>query len=236
MEHIAFRQGTPLPPVVVQPPPPPALTITCDWEEFTTPEGKKYWHNSSLTVSVWEEPAEHVAYRAALRRKDKKEGKIVDPVVPPPAALSATTLGGEKKGPVEDVDDVEDEMYSDDSESERDSDEEDEEQERPYKKVKTNHPLAVTYTTREDQYKAFNDLLKAKNITHDMKWPDIAKKIEGDPRYRALETEGERRQACTEYLVNKKKTDKEEQVHPPIVKTIFFLSHFFSLLTVSPFS
>ena len=47
----------------------PETILTCDWEEFATDEGVKYYYNSKTETSVWEPPSEWVAFQAAIRRK-----------------------------------------------------------------------------------------------------------------------------------------------------------------------
>ncbi|CAM6129183.1 unnamed protein product [Calypogeia fissa] len=43
-------------------PPPPALPATCEWTEHTSPEGYKYYHNSSTQESKWEKPEELLVF------------------------------------------------------------------------------------------------------------------------------------------------------------------------------
>jgi hypothetical protein len=44
--------------VSVPTPQPPAPQLTCDWSEHTSPEGYKYYYNSTSGESKWEKPEE----------------------------------------------------------------------------------------------------------------------------------------------------------------------------------
>jgi hypothetical protein len=60
---------------------------------------------------------------------------------------------------------------------------------------------ALSYSSPEEAAEAFQDLLRSKNVNATMKLKEVQDLCSKDPRWEALKTQGEKRQALAEYQV-----------------------------------
>jgi hypothetical protein len=68
-----------------------------------------------------------------------------------------------------------------------------------------------TYATPAEAMEAFKDLLAQKHVSTTAKMKEVQDLCQSDPRWEALQTMGEKRQALAEYQTKKLKMEKEQQ-------------------------
>lgn len=59
-----------------------------------------------------------------------------------------------------------------------------------------------TYATAAEAFEAFKELLQSKNVSATAKMKEAQELCQNDPRWEALRTQGEKKQALAEYQVN----------------------------------
>lgn len=67
--------------------------VQCDWKEFTSPDGRKYYYNRVTKSSVWQMPEElKTAQALAAGVKPKAEGNSVQVCCPSPFDKTLSSL------------------------------------------------------------------------------------------------------------------------------------------------
>ncbi|KAK6939748.1 WW domain [Dillenia turbinata] len=69
----------------------------------------------------------------------------------------------------------------------------------------------LVFANKQEAKNAFKSLLESANVESDWNWEQAMRVIINDPRYTALKTLGERKQAFNEYLGQRKKLEAEER-------------------------
>lgn len=180
--------------------------IVSDWKEFTSPDGRKYYHNRKTKESRWVKPKELEDAEAAAAAAQAKA--VAAAAVAARAAAAATAAGaagatagvkaeqanGVKaepvfpSGPV--INTVEGELGKVQTKEEDDK---------------------FMYSTKEEAKDAFKELLTSKGVGSDWSWENAMRLIINDRRYKALKSLGEKKQCFNEYLQQRKKFEKEEE-------------------------
>eukprot|EP01066_Platyproteum_vivax_P015571 Platyproteum_vivax@DN6866_c0_g1_i1.p1 len=146
------------------------------WCEYTSSDGRRYYHNSKSGQSTWDKPEELKSPEERANFTPWKDYTTADGrtyYFNTETKQSVWTMPRELRKlrglPTE-------------------SDEEE-----------------VVYGSKEEARSAFKQLLEEKGITYRWKWDESAKVIQGDKRFKALETSGEKRQVFAEYIGQNKK-------------------------------
>jgi len=179
-----------------------------EWSEHETSDGRSYFFNKRTGVSTWEKPkelkskeeleenscpwTEHVAdsgrkyYYNHITQESSWD-------IPPELKALQEKEARENGG-------------TEGSKNESNGDEEDGEQ-----KQEENSTIAEEddFSTKEYALTAFQSLLKDFNVSYTWTWEETMVAIISDPRYKALNTLPERKQAFQEYVDAIKATEKE---------------------------
>eukprot|EP00981_Chlorochromonas_danica_P001225 scaffold268_cov210-Ochromonas_danica.AAC.20 len=182
------------------------------WAEYMTAEGRKYWYNAVTLVSTLDKPfclktPEERAIPPCPWKEYVTDGKVyysdgkesrwtmpeeyrlwkekVDAIEKKKSGnMSSFTGLAPSRGGKRGIEAVEEST------------------------VKTNTPI---YATAEEAMEAFHALLLAKGISVTAKMKEVQDLCSKDPRWEALKTQGEKRQALAEYQTKKLKLEKEQQ-------------------------
>jgi len=176
------------------PPSPTAVKKTkSGWAEYSTKEGRKYYHNKITQVTTWDKPdelksaaelaagnwKEYIAdsgkkyyYNTVTKESVWDEPQILKDLRNQPQDIKAPTTPPED-GKTDKKDDL--------------------------------------YSSQEERVEAFKKLLEEYSVTATWTWDMTMRVIIHDDRYKALKTLGERKQALSEFQAEKRKQEREEK-------------------------
>eukprot|EP00026_Physarum_polycephalum_P003013 Phypoly_transcript_03022.p1 GENE.Phypoly_transcript_03022~~Phypoly_transcript_03022.p1 ORF type:complete len:847 (+),score=257.26 Phypoly_transcript_03022:49-2589(+) len=172
-----------------------------DWAEHTAPDGRKYYHNKVTKVTTWEKPNE-------LKNADElatNAGPWKEYTSDTGRKYYFNTITQQTSW----------ELPSDAKASDSGVD--------SPKGDSTHHPQptspaapstsssASTPMDKKDATTAFKELLTQTGVKPTWSWEMTQGQISTDPRYKALKSMGERKQAFAEWCQQRKKQDEEER-------------------------
>ncbi|EQC30677.1 hypothetical protein SDRG_11730, partial [Saprolegnia diclina VS20] len=179
----------------------PQVAATCPWSEYMdAASGKPYFYHSGTKQCVWDEPEEYRIYKARaavrLRFNDNATASPTNsepmdmtpdetPIEEAPAtvtAIEATTDGATTATAT----DAAVEVATKPTTATKSDDEDD--------------IAKYAAMSKADQVAAFKVMLKTLPITPKMKWGDAQRLIADEPAWYALPTNGEKKQAYSEFL------------------------------------
>eukprot|EP01138_Halocafeteria_seosinensis_P001367 gb/GECG01001403.1/.p1 GENE.gb/GECG01001403.1/~~gb/GECG01001403.1/.p1 ORF type:complete len:927 (+),score=183.12 gb/GECG01001403.1/:1-2781(+) len=185
----------------------------CSWEEHKTADGKPFFYNRTTSESVWTEPEALKRYKDALRRISQPPGSGNHNTQPTPgAAVQALNSGGEFESEAARKA-AETAMQFTSANAQRDPNPASGGLPKTTKQKKQTVKAGSQKwgSTRKERVEVFWKLLDHYNIDVDDRWADVCAVISEDPRYNALSTSGERKQAFSEWQNKKKKEIKESR-------------------------
>mmetsp|Transcript_24609 Transcript_24609/g.26920 ORF Transcript_24609/g.26920 Transcript_24609/m.26920 type:complete len:825 (-) Transcript_24609:144-2618(-) len=170
----------------------------CPWKEYAAEGGKTYYSNGK--ESTWEMPEEYRLWKEkveALEKKlqeEKQQRSGGDKASASTNSLSAQGTGTATFAPSQNSHPP---MIKSNSTHSLLS------------KTKSEDVAQVTYASQAEASEAFKELLSHKNISTIAKMKEVQELCQNDPRWEALKTMGERKQALAEYQTKKLKQEKE---------------------------
>ncbi|ORY05418.1 hypothetical protein K493DRAFT_252644 [Basidiobolus meristosporus CBS 931.73] len=151
------------------------------WKEYTTEDGRKYYHNSSTKVTTWEMPAEfkESAEKSMGKPSPKPTSLEVARASPIPSKISTPPSTAKTATP-------------------------------PSKPVPIISNISIDFKTKEEAETAFFKLLKDTGVTSSWSWEQTMRAVISHPIYRSLKSLAERKQAFQKYVQDRKRIEEEE--------------------------
>jgi len=164
------------------------------WKEYTAPDGRKYYHKAESNTTQWTRPAEmdEVAKEEVAK--------------PSPDAEASKPNGDDATKQV--VLEEKDKEVEDTEEKEKEEEIKKEVKEPPKKKPRP-EPIpdlpAKKYESKEEAMLDFKELLDDKIFNHKTTWEEAIKELQGDVRFKALKSVGEKKNVFQNFIAKKQK-------------------------------
>jgi pre-mRNA-processing factor 40 len=186
----------------------PAATVksSSGWKEYSSPDGRKYYHNASTGVTQWNKPADFEAPGDASKpAAENVNGKAEDKAS---SGVADSAKPQEEDG--KEKEEVEKKRKQTAKERERERQleaEREKERMREFEK----QLAEVKYDSKEEALAAFKAMLEDKVTSHTMTWQELVPLCQYDVRFRALKSTGEKKNVFQHFITQKQKDfiDKE---------------------------
>lgn len=170
--------------------------VPCKWKEYANAEGKKYYSDGK--ESLWVVPDEYRVWKQQTDAvEEKKKQALLVAAQPLPLPFTAPVAVAAVPA------------VATSSSSNRRKHEEEERKRREEEEL-AKIP-AIVYASHEEAVEAFKAMMTEKRVSATMKMKEVVDLCTSDPRYVALKTGGERKQALAEYQTRTLKLEKELQ-------------------------
>ena len=172
----------------------------CEWKEYLTTEGKKYYSNGK--ESLWTAPTEFKIWKEKVDQAaaSKKAASIV---APPSSSSSSLSLSNEGSISNDNLNKLHATSTKSSSSVVTEV--------RKQSQQTIESIEAPVYATKEEAKNAFMSLLEDKNVLPTMKMNQVIELCQKDPRWSAFKNIGEKKQELAEYQTKKLKLEKENQ-------------------------
>jgi pre-mRNA-processing factor 40 len=166
----------------------------CVWTEHSAPDGRKYYYNATTKASVWVEPPELTEYKARIggAKPVNAGGSFAPAAIPQSVAARPTGFAQAAAAPTVAPSPAPAATKSIPEGS------------------KGAAASGYANLTEEEKLTKFKEMLRDKTVRSDARWSEVLPIIQHDKRYGLLKTQGERRQAFSEYQTARQKEEREE--------------------------
>ena len=164
---------------------PPKPTSGNGWREYTAPDGRKYYHKAATNTTQWTRPAE----------MDE----------PPPADAGAAAAAAEVAGEQGGGSLANGQAGAGKAEAEDAPKKEQPKKEKKPKPEPVPDLPAKKYDSKEEAMADFKELLEDKITSHKTPWDEAVKELQGDVRFKALKSAGEKKNVFQSFMARKQR-------------------------------